>query len=132
MDIKSDVKNFFYNVEDIFSEAHLIIARAGASTISEGLFFGKPLILIPIKKSIFDHQRLNAKILSNNSAAFCIEENECNSDFLANKISNILSDNKLAKKLSHNAKSMSVPEASLNLKEFVIKIFNGEMVEFKN
>ena len=44
--IKSEVKNFFYNIENIFSDAHLIIARAGASTISEVLFFGKPLIYL--------------------------------------------------------------------------------------
>ncbi|MFL2802410.1 MAG: undecaprenyldiphospho-muramoylpentapeptide beta-N-acetylglucosaminyltransferase [Paracoccaceae bacterium] len=132
MAIKSDVKNFFYNIEDIFSDAHLIIARAGASTISEVLFFGKPLILIPIKNSIFDHQKLNASLLANKDAAFCIQENECTSDYLAMKISKILSDNKLAIKLSNNAKNMAVPEASLNLKEIILKIFNGEVVEFKN
>ena len=132
MGIKSDVKNFFYNIEDIFSDAHLIIARAGASTISEGLFFGKPLILIPIRNSIFDHQKLNASLLANKDAAFCIQENECTSDYLAMKISKILSDNKLAIKLSNNAKNMAVPEASLNLKEIILKIFNGEVIEFKN
>ena len=78
------MKNFFYNIENIFSEAHLIIARAGASTISEVLFFGKPLILIPIRNSIFDHQRLNANILSVKEAAFCIDEKKCTSDYLTN------------------------------------------------
>ena len=130
--IKYEVKNFFYNIEDIFSDAHLIIARAGASTISEVLFFGKPLILIPIRNSIFDHQRLNANILSVKEAAFCIDEKECTSSYLAKQISKILSDNKLAKKLSSNAKKLAVPEASLNLKEIVLEIVNGDIIEFKN
>ena len=130
--IKSEVENFFYNIEDIFSDAHLIIARAGASTISEVLFFGKPLILIPIRNSIFDHQRLNAKILSVKEAAFCIDEKECTSNLLSNKISKILLDNKLANRLSSNAKNLAVPEASLNLKEIVLKIVNGDIIEFKN
>ncbi len=130
--IKSEVKNFFYNIEDILSDAHLVIARAGASTISEVLFFGKPLILIPIRNSIFDHQRLNANILSVKEAAFCIDEKECTSNYLAMKISKILLDYKLANKLSSNAKNLSVPEASLNLKEIVLKIFNGDVIEFKN
>ena len=75
--INSEVKSFFHNIEDIFSDAHLIIARAGASTISEVLFFGRPLILIPIRNAIFDHQKLNASLLSNKEAAFCINEDEC-------------------------------------------------------
>ena len=96
------------------------------------MFFGKPLILIPIKNSIFDHQKLNASLLSNKDAAFCIQEDECTSNYLAMKISKVLSDNKLAIKLSNNAKNMAVPEASLNLKEIILKIFNGEVIEFKN
>ena len=71
-------------------------------------------------------------MLSNNGAAFCIEEDECDSNLLAQKITDILSNDKMANKLSNNAKNMSVPEASLNLKEFVLMIFHGEMVEFKN
>ena len=47
-------------------------------------------------------------------------------------ISKILLDNKLANKLSSNAKNLAVPEASLNLKEIVLKIVNGDIIEFKN
>ena len=130
--VNSDVKSFFYNIEDIFSDAHLIIARAGASTISEVLFFGRPLILIPIRNSVFDHQKLNAGLLSKKEAAFCINENECTNDYLTKKILEILINNKLAVKLSSNAKSMAVPEASIKLKEFILKNLNGEVIEFKN
>ena len=48
------------------------------------------------------------------------------------KILKILSDNKLANKLSSNAKNLAVPDASLNLKEILVKIFNGDVIEFKN
>ena len=130
--INSDVRSFFDNIEDIFSNAHLIIARAGASTISEVLFFGRPLILIPIRNAIFDHQKLNASILSNKEAAFCINEDECENNYLSKKILEILTNKKLAIKLSSNAKSMAVPEASLKLKELILKNLNGEMIEFKN
>ena len=130
--INSEVKSFFHNIEDIFSDAHLIIARAGASTISEVLFFGRPLILIPIRNAIFDHQKLNASLLSNKEAAFCINEDECINDYLTKKILEILTDNKLAIKLSSNAKSMAVPEASVKLKEIILKNLNGEMIESKN
>ncbi len=132
LDIRSNVKTFFDNIEDIFSNAHLIIARAGASTISEGLFFGRPLILIPINNSILDHQEINAKLLSKKDAAICICEDECTDTYLAMKITKIFSDYKFARKLSYNAKNMAVPQASLNLKEVIIKTSNGEKIESKN
>ena len=44
----------------------------------------------------------------------------------------ILTDNKLAIKLSSNAKSMAVPDASVKLKEIILKNLNGELIEFKN
>ena len=90
------------------------------------------MILIPIRNAIFDHQKLNATLLSNKEAAFCINEDECINDYLTKKILEILTDNKLAIKLSSNAKSMSVPEASVKLKEIIFKNLNGEMIEFKN
>ena len=90
------------------------------------------MILIPIRNSIFDHQKLNASLLSNKEAAFCINEDECINDYLTKKILEILTDNKLAIKLSSNAKSMAVPEASVKLKEIILKNLNGEMIEFKN
>ena len=132
MGVRSSVESFFNNIEEIFSTSHLIIARAGASTISEAMFFGRPLILIPIKNSIFDHQKLNAEVLSKKGAAFCIDEEECNYIKLAYKINKILTDNKLATLLSTNAKSIAIPEASSNLKKIVLKTFNGENIESKD
>ena len=70
--------------------------------------------------------------MSVKEAAFCIDEKEYTSDYLANKISKILFVNKLANKLSSNAKNLAVPEASLNLKEIVLKIVNGDIIEFKD
>ena len=63
---------------------------------------------------------------------FCINEDECINDYLTKKILEILTDNKLAIKLSNNAKSMAVPDASVKLKEIILKNLNGELIEFKN
>ena len=51
---------------------------------------------------------------------------------MTKKILEILTDNKLATKLSSNAKSMAVPDASVKLKEIILKNLNGELIEFKN
>ena len=130
--IKSTVEYFFNNIEDIFSEANLIITRSGASTISEVLFFGRPLILIPIKNSIYNHQKLNALALVKKNAALCIDQDHCTSCNLAEKISQILSNDELAIKLAKNSKKMFIPNASLNLKLAILKILNGEKVGFEN
>lgn len=54
--------------------ADIVVARAGASTISEIAAFGKPAILIPIEESAQNHQKLNAYAFAEAGAAVVIEE----------------------------------------------------------
>lgn len=47
--LDATIKPFFYNMEEEYKWAHLVIGRAGASTISELSIAKRPAILIPIK-----------------------------------------------------------------------------------
>ena len=89
------------------------------------------MILIPIRNAIFDHQKLNASLLSNKEAAFCINEDECINDYLTKKILEILTDNKLAISYRAMLKVWLFHDASVKLKEIILKNLNGELIEFK-
>ncbi len=54
------VREYFDNIEEIYSIADLVIARAGAGTIKEITTLGLPSILIPKTDLPGDHQILNA------------------------------------------------------------------------
>ena len=56
--------------------AHLVLCRAGASTLAELTACGKPAILVPYPHAADDHQRHNALALRNRGAAHVILDGE--------------------------------------------------------
>ncbi|MGL4676876.1 MAG: UDP-N-acetylglucosamine--N-acetylmuramyl-(pentapeptide) pyrophosphoryl-undecaprenol N-acetylglucosamine transferase [Brevinema sp.] len=71
-----DLKVFrFINRMDAFwSASNLVLARSGAGTVSEALYFRVPTLFIPIYHSPDNHQFLNAKFLANQHCAMILEE----------------------------------------------------------
>ena len=84
--INTVIGSFFGDMEEKIKNAHLIISRAGSSTISESTIAKKPLILIPLVNSSDNHQLKNAKEIIKKGSAIMIEEK----DFTINKISNLI------------------------------------------
>ena len=59
---------FFPDVAARLVAAHLVIARAGASTVAELAVAGRPAILVPLPGAIDDHQSANARALARPAA----------------------------------------------------------------
>ncbi len=71
------VLSFCDNIYNLYQEADLVVARAGASTIAEILEMKKKAILIPYPYSYQDHQLYNAREayhLSGNNVVFFPQE----------------------------------------------------------
>ncbi len=61
--IEATVEAFFDDLPDRLAAAHLVIARAGAGTVSELAVAGRPAILVPYQHATDDHQTANAENL---------------------------------------------------------------------
>jgi UDP-N-acetylglucosamine--N-acetylmuramyl-(pentapeptide) pyrophosphoryl-undecaprenol N-acetylglucosamine transferase len=61
--IMAELSPFFDDVAGLLAQAHLVIARAGASTVAELAVAGRPAILVPLPGAIDDHQTANAASL---------------------------------------------------------------------
>lgn len=72
--VKADVSPFFKDMGQRLANAHLVVARAGASTVTELQAAGRPSILIPLAIAADDHQTANAEALSGIGAADVIAE----------------------------------------------------------
>jgi UDP-N-acetylglucosamine--N-acetylmuramyl-(pentapeptide) pyrophosphoryl-undecaprenol N-acetylglucosamine transferase len=59
-----------------FSEASLVMARSGASTVAELAASGKPSLLVPFAAAADDHQKRNAEEMVRAGAAIMLEESE--------------------------------------------------------
>ena len=74
--IECELAPFFADVERRLGAAHLVIARAGASTIAELAAAGRPAILVPLPGAIDDHQTANARALTAAGAAWVMPQPE--------------------------------------------------------
>ncbi len=83
-----EIDNFFNDMKSKINKAHLIISRAGSTSIHEFLAAKKPMILVPFAKSADNHQVENAKIFEKNNLAILVKEK----DFTIKKMSTILND----------------------------------------
>jgi UDP-N-acetylglucosamine--N-acetylmuramyl-(pentapeptide) pyrophosphoryl-undecaprenol N-acetylglucosamine transferase len=63
MEIAADLATYINDMPDKLSWSHLVIARAGASTLAELTVAGRPAILIPLPSAMDDHQTANASEL---------------------------------------------------------------------
>lgn len=73
--ISHEIKSFFDDMDKKLNQADLVIARAGASTISEVIAFKLPAIFIPYPSAADNHQYYNAKEIENIKAGWIVKEN---------------------------------------------------------
>ena len=59
--IPADVQTYLTDLPERLGWAHLVIGRAGASTISELTAAGRPAILVPLPSAMDDHQTANVR-----------------------------------------------------------------------
>lgn len=102
----------------VLQAAHLVIARAGLSTIAELSALGKIAIIIPMPNT---HQEENAKILVSRQAAVILTGSEVSAGNLARVINNLKFDQKRAALMSKNISELMPKEAASKLAKIVIK-----------
>jgi len=113
--IRAEVAPFFDDIPRHFSEAQLVIARAGASTLADLTVIGRPAILVPLPSAARDHQTANARTLSKAEAAVVIPENLLTPEVLREQIASLLSNPAGAARLAAAAAEVGKPDAAQNL-----------------
>ncbi len=81
--IEANVIEFLDDIAQAYSEADLVIARAGAMTVAEIAAVGVASILVPYPHAVDDHQRANARYLADRSAAKLIDQSAFDAQSLA-------------------------------------------------
>ena len=117
--IRAEVEPFFPDIARRMSEAQLIIARAGASSIADIAVIGRPAILIPYAAAASDHQTANAAGLLASGAAVVLPEAQATPETLSDKIAQILSNPKAAQAMAAAALAAARPNAAQDLADLV-------------
>jgi len=83
---------FLYDMPAAINAADVVVARAGAMTVTELAACGKPAVLVPLPTAIYDHQAKNAKVMEDAGAAIVIAQAELNGARLAQVLIGMLDD----------------------------------------
>lgn len=104
LEVKNSIKNsnnndiivlpYINNMPDMFSKVSLVVARAGALTISELRASKMPAILIPLPTAAENHQEFNARAFEELGGCEVILEKDLNEKILNKKIEKMLKTNK--------------------------------------
>jgi UDP-N-acetylglucosamine--N-acetylmuramyl-(pentapeptide) pyrophosphoryl-undecaprenol N-acetylglucosamine transferase len=115
MGVRAEVEAFFTDMPRRLSEAQLVIARAGASSVADICTVGRPAIYIPLAIAIRDEQTANARGPVDAEAAVLIPESRLTPETLAESIEAILTQPDAALRMASAALSVAVPDATERL-----------------
>lgn len=112
---------FISSMDMAYAVADIIIARAGAGTISELCLVGKPVILVPSPNVAEDHQTKNAMALVKNSAAVLVKDVNAVQELIPTALK-LLQNNSQMMELSDAIKKIAMPNAAEIIADEVLKL----------
>ncbi|MDH3543316.1 MAG: undecaprenyldiphospho-muramoylpentapeptide beta-N-acetylglucosaminyltransferase, partial [Desulfobulbaceae bacterium] len=110
--INARVQAFFSDMAEIYSQADLVVSRAGATTLAELTVFHKPVILVPFPFAADNHQEINGRYLVEAGGARMFRQAELDGKKLGMEITRLLADTKLLAEMSINSGKVAKPEAT--------------------
>jgi UDP-N-acetylglucosamine--N-acetylmuramyl-(pentapeptide) pyrophosphoryl-undecaprenol N-acetylglucosamine transferase len=120
--VAAEVAPFFKDLPARIAGAHLVIGRAGASTVSELSVIGRPAVLVPFPFAIDQDQAANARHLGATGAAEIVVQKDFTAAWLAGHLAGLLAHPESLTPKAEAAKSAGVPDAAERLADLVIEV----------
>lgn len=108
--INARLFNFLKEMEYAYSVCDLVICRAGATTVTEIIFFGLPAIIIPYPLA-YQHQVSNARFLENKGCAIIIKDSELDNGIFSQTIEDLIKNPDKIRNMRANYNNISLPKA---------------------
>ncbi len=119
--IDADVVVFIDQMARAYSNAALVLARAGATTLAELCAIGRPSVLVPFPFAADDHQAKNALALEEQGAAICIRESDLDPDELGNLVAALLDDPARRRSMASAARDHGRPDAAAAIVDDILE-----------
>jgi UDP-N-acetylglucosamine--N-acetylmuramyl-(pentapeptide) pyrophosphoryl-undecaprenol N-acetylglucosamine transferase len=123
--IPAELMTYIEDMAAKLADCHLMIGRAGASTIAELTAAGRPAILIPFAAATDDHQTANAREMVKAGGARAIQQSTFTPDVLARQIEALAMDPVALNNAAARALSVGRPHAARDLADLVERVGNG-------
>ena len=118
----ADVRKYIYDMPRVMAAADLILCRAGASTLSELAYMGKPVIIVPSPNVTNNHQEKNARVLEKAGGAKVFLEGEFDAQSLLDTVRELLGDEGKLNEMSEAMRSLAVPGATDRICDIILSL----------
>ncbi len=118
--VAADIRAYFTDLPAEIARAHVVVARAGASTVAELAVAGRPAILVPLPIATDDHQTDNARALASAGGAIVVPQPHFTATIVAQALESWLSDPAALAAAAAGARSAGHPDAAQRLADLVI------------
>jgi UDP-N-acetylglucosamine--N-acetylmuramyl-(pentapeptide) pyrophosphoryl-undecaprenol N-acetylglucosamine transferase len=126
--IEAEVSPFFTDMAARMANAHLVISRSGASTVSEIAVIGRPALLVPYPYALDHDQAANAAALAAAGGAEVHPQSTLSPQRLAELIGGLMDDPVRLATMAASAKSAGRPDATRLLADLTEAIASGKTV----
>ena len=123
--VTATVAPFFEEMAGHLARAHLVVARAGASTIAELAVSGRPSVLIPFPGAADDHQRANADVVVSVGGGWLVDERETDARSLAGHLESLLASPAELARAAGNVRRIARADAAAALAEAIENLAAG-------
>jgi len=117
--IPADLATYLPDLPERLAWSHLVIARAGASTIAELTAAGRPAILVPLPSATDDHQTFNAREMAKAGGARTIAQARFTPVELAKQMQKLALEPEALARAAARAKAVGRPDAARDLADLV-------------
>jgi UDP-N-acetylglucosamine--N-acetylmuramyl-(pentapeptide) pyrophosphoryl-undecaprenol N-acetylglucosamine transferase len=124
--VPADLSPFFGDIATRLAVSHLVIARAGASTVAELGCAGRPSILVPLPHAIDDHQTANARSLASIGAAWLMPQPAFTAEALSRHLAAVLSNPPVLARAAAAAAKEARPDAARRLADLVQSLMRAD------
>jgi len=127
-EIPAELATYLPDLPEQLAWAHLVIARAGASTLAELTVAGRPAILVPLPSATDDHQTVNAREMTKAGGARTIAQGDFTPVELAKQMQKLGLDPAALENAAGRARNCGRPEAASDLADLVESLDAPRMV----
>jgi UDP-N-acetylglucosamine--N-acetylmuramyl-(pentapeptide) pyrophosphoryl-undecaprenol N-acetylglucosamine transferase len=120
--IAASLAAFFPNLPEIMASSHLVIARAGASSVAELAVMGRPSVLVPLPNALDNDQLQNASRLAESGGCWCMEQKALSPERLAGELERLFREPARLSVAAEGARRVGRPDAVARLAGLVERL----------
>ncbi len=124
--IDAELSTFFHDVPERMALAHLVIGRAGGSTLAELTAIGRPAILVPFPHGHAGEQTANAEALTEAGGGWLIPEKAFTPEALAVRLESLLGMPETLSRAATASRAWGTISAADNLANCVMSVIGAK------